>query len=696
MNIMIPMAGRGSRFLTEGYRQPKPLINIVGRPMLFWLLDNLKFEREDTIWVGVQRELEAGYGMEALLRKEYPSLDMRVVPIDFQTRGAAETLFIVLQHMSSAEAKRKSISLDCDTIYFSDVLGSFRKCAEGHGSSFYFEDEQGKPIFSYIEFESGSNRIVRIREKEAISRYANTGAYAFPCGDQLRSACRKVLDDPVGKTGEFYTSSIIEGMIRAGQKFVGIHMPSFACVGTPAQLRSFLCSLRTGATTPRYKARVRFDLDRLLRIADSVNGVESAWSIRPVERSVRVLQAIRIMGICYDEIVFGKPVADVHIDSMTCHACVDMEKEIGWCLQSSEVESATSACFEQDFVTPRSFNRVSCVDNNLVVKSAPFEYLRGELFFYRSIPPDLTHLFPTLVEANDDSPGQTMPSMTITKARWRSFLVDGVSFSHLVTNHCVTRGRFGKLLGGLGAIHAAKKSPSGTNGKLGRSSSAEANQRISTKDVRCIDGATPAPASEPSRRRKILKEQLSQQGLPASTICANLHNKACVLQRLEKYAAAYAGIAGADVPRISHNILSHLHCYQERANFCRTDFVHGDPVFSNCLLNKESEVVFIDMRGALGDLVCTEGDMHYDLSKVYQSLCGYDFIILDKDIDPKAAEMLLDLKENVFWPFVRENYPAARPEDITMLAASHFLSIVPLHDSRRHQARFLEACEKIL
>ncbi|CAM9987730.1 unnamed protein product, partial [Hapterophycus canaliculatus] len=147
-----------------------------------------------------------------------------------------------------------------------------------------------QPIFSYIEFEAGTNNIVCIREKEAISRYANTGAYAFPCGDQLRTACREVLDNPVGKTGEFYTSIIIEGMIRAGQKFVGIHVPSFACVGTPTQLRSFLGLVRTGAITPRCQARVCFDLDRVLRITDSVNGAERIISVRPVERSVRVLQ----------------------------------------------------------------------------------------------------------------------------------------------------------------------------------------------------------------------------------------------------------------------------------------------------------------------------------------------------------------------------------------------------------------------
>lgn len=86
-----------SRFAAEGYRLPKPLINIVGRPMLFWLLDNLKFGPEDTLWIGIQQELEREYAMETRLQKEYPGLNLRVVLIDFQTRGAAETLFIMLQ-----------------------------------------------------------------------------------------------------------------------------------------------------------------------------------------------------------------------------------------------------------------------------------------------------------------------------------------------------------------------------------------------------------------------------------------------------------------------------------------------------------------------------------------------------------------------------------------------------------------------
>lgn len=49
--------------------------------------------------------------------------------------------------MSPAEAQRKTISLDCDTIYFTDVLGSFRACASGCGCSFYFQDDGDKVGF---------------------------------------------------------------------------------------------------------------------------------------------------------------------------------------------------------------------------------------------------------------------------------------------------------------------------------------------------------------------------------------------------------------------------------------------------------------------------------------------------------------------------------------------------------------------
>jgi NDP-sugar pyrophosphorylase family protein len=67
MNIVIPMGGIGERFARVGYRCaclgaaccpvltpffsfPKPLVNLVGRPMIFWLLDNLDLTPEDRVY----------------------------------------------------------------------------------------------------------------------------------------------------------------------------------------------------------------------------------------------------------------------------------------------------------------------------------------------------------------------------------------------------------------------------------------------------------------------------------------------------------------------------------------------------------------------------------------------------------------------------------------------------------------------
>lgn len=70
LNVVIPMGGIGSRFAKNGYRHPKPLINIVGRPMILWLIDNLKLTSMDTIWIGLNSGIEQEFQVSDLVRKE--------------------------------------------------------------------------------------------------------------------------------------------------------------------------------------------------------------------------------------------------------------------------------------------------------------------------------------------------------------------------------------------------------------------------------------------------------------------------------------------------------------------------------------------------------------------------------------------------------------------------------------------------
>lgn len=61
--------------------------------------------------------------------------------------------------MTETYLERKSVSLDCDTFYWNDILGDVRNMPTGHGACFYFTDNGDKPVFSYIKTES---RYVRI------------------------------------------------------------------------------------------------------------------------------------------------------------------------------------------------------------------------------------------------------------------------------------------------------------------------------------------------------------------------------------------------------------------------------------------------------------------------------------------------------------------------------------------------------
>lgn len=244
INILIPMAGLGSRFQKEGYILPKPLIDIVGRPMISWLIANLHICPQDTLYLAVQQNIDRQFGIVETLERQFPTISMKFITLESLTRGAAETLHIILKDMSVEELNRPTISLDCDTIYFTDILQSFRSLDADEGCCFYFNDHGDQPIFSYIEMNAATHRIESIKEKCAISQHANTGAYGFGNAVSLRKHLQAILVKDVPEIGEFYTSQVVEEMIGHNHVFRAIFVSDFVCVGTPQQLQSFIATLR--------------------------------------------------------------------------------------------------------------------------------------------------------------------------------------------------------------------------------------------------------------------------------------------------------------------------------------------------------------------------------------------------------------------------------------------------------------------
>ena len=177
-------------------------------------------------------------------------------------------------------------------------------------------------------------------------------------------------------------------------------------------------------------------------------------------------------------------------------------------------------------------------------------------------------------------------------------------------------------------------------------------------------------------------------------------------------------------------------------------------MFSNALLTDDGRVYLLDMRGELGSHLTLQGDLTYDLSKVYQvrdhsssfssltpslthtlthpltspptppllshlrithekqsntllfhlvlpspplpqSLLGYDYIILSQPLHERDAELLEELR-HTFRAFVREHYPTVRLSDIVKITASHYFGIVPLHVNREHQAAYLQTASALI
>ena len=262
--------------------------------MIMWLVDKLKLTMEDTLWIAHMEYIEQDFHLAGQLKKEYPHLDIRYVPLNFDTRGAAETLYIVCQFMNDEEASRPIVSLDCDTFYLGDVLSKLRQVPVGSGAIVCFEDTQPRAIYSYIKHNE-QNQVTEIREKVKISDLANSGAYMFSDAILLRTFLNKFLDGTVDSAGEYYTSTIIDTMLASAEPFQAIRISTddFFCVGTPLQLQAFLRHLITHPelVEPR---RLCFDLDCTLVTLPQIAG--DYTSVLPIEHNVKMVRQLKKAG----------------------------------------------------------------------------------------------------------------------------------------------------------------------------------------------------------------------------------------------------------------------------------------------------------------------------------------------------------------------------------------------------------------
>jgi hypothetical protein len=340
-----------------------------------------------------------------------------------------------------------------------------------------------------------------------------------------------------------------------------------------------------------------------------------------------VYDVLKRYGIPCDELYFGKPYAHTYIDDLAHNVCEDLQKATG---------------FYQTSVAERTHNSLAVSTLKTLIKRSTLP-LDGEIHWYTNMPASIRHLFPAFIRAGSDGTWYEVEKLECT------------SCSYLYVNECLTVDHLHHILSSLRIIHQCVASPLREIGSP-------------------LEYSHVCPASS----------DLSQQ-LPSSETSLLYENYASKLSK-RYHSFDYSRFSGA--AGVYQQLLEGLNSYQQENRGCLS-VVHGDPVLSNILMESGAALRFIDMRGKQGDVTTLLGDKWYDYAKLFQSLFGYDEILLDRRVNNGYRDTML----TAFTEEVTEMHGHDAMKTIRLLTASLFFTLIPLHDNDKCERYFQKASE---
>lgn len=243
INVVIPMAGAGSRFASAGYRNPKPFIDVLGKPMIQWVIENLTTKVEQRFIFICQKEHQERFSFDTILEKLSPG--SLVIGIDGLTQGAAETVLFASNLINNDDPlvianSDQYIEYEMDSFFESLNKKTF------DGSILTMTSQDAK--WSYIKY--GNNQLVtEVREKEVISNEATVGIYGFSKGSDFVNAAQKMIKNDSRVNGEFYVAPVYNELISEGRTIsfenIGPDKEQMNGLGTPEDLVLFLEKMKS-------------------------------------------------------------------------------------------------------------------------------------------------------------------------------------------------------------------------------------------------------------------------------------------------------------------------------------------------------------------------------------------------------------------------------------------------------------------
>jgi NDP-sugar pyrophosphorylase family protein len=231
INVVIPMAGRGTRFENEGFSIPKPLISVNGKRIIERVVENLNLSA-NYIFV-VQEKHRKIYDLDSILKNLVP--DCKIVSTNEITEGTACTVLLAKHFINNDNPILICNSdqvLEWDANDF--VSSVMQEGIDGGIVTFKSSGSQ----WSFAQVLNGV--VTRVAEKNPISENATAGIYWWDRGSDFVILAEEMIRLNDRTNGEFYVCPVYNYAINEGLKIVNYEIEKFWNLGTPKDLEVYL------------------------------------------------------------------------------------------------------------------------------------------------------------------------------------------------------------------------------------------------------------------------------------------------------------------------------------------------------------------------------------------------------------------------------------------------------------------------
>lgn len=235
MNIVVPMAGAGSRFEKAGYTFPKPLIEVKGQPMIAKVIENLNLQGKYIFLV--QKSHYEKYDLKNLLNIIAPNCE--IVQIEGLTEGAACT---VLKSRNLIDNDQPLIISNSDQYIKWNSFETISSFNNVDGGILTFKSVHPKHSFAKVD---GNGLVTKVAEKNPISSDATVGIYYWKRGSDFIKYADQMIKKDIRTNNEFYVCPVYNEAIENNLKIKAALVDEMWGMGTPEELNNFLTHFKT-------------------------------------------------------------------------------------------------------------------------------------------------------------------------------------------------------------------------------------------------------------------------------------------------------------------------------------------------------------------------------------------------------------------------------------------------------------------